>query len=92
MSRFRKFTDWLWLNQWIAAPIMYVGFCIYMYMTATVTINGVALPQHDVGVIALITWHAILLVAFAGAWLLHKTVDNFVKIRDYFRKIRKNKK
>ena len=81
MTKFRKFTDWVWLHQWVAVPIMYVAMCVWMYMTASVTIEGVALPQHDAGIIALATWHGILITALAGAWLLNKIVELFGRIK-----------
>ena len=81
MTKFRKFTDWLWLHQWIAVPIMYVAMCVWMYMTATVTIEGVALPQHDAGIIALAIWHGILLFAFGAGWGLHKLSNWISNIR-----------
>lgn len=85
MSKFRKFTDWLWIHQWIAVPIMYVVICVWTYMTAHVEIEGVALPQHDAGIIALAVFHGIMLFAIGAAYLL-----NFVM--NLFGKIRKNKK
>ena len=75
MSRFRKFTDWLWLNQWVLAPIMYVAFCVWMFFTADVTIKGVRVDQVTAGTWSLIVWHIILLIAIGAGWGLHKLVD-----------------
>ena len=77
----KKFTDWLWKNQWVAGAVMYVAICIWIYLTAQVEIEGVRLPQHDAGMLGLAVWHGMLLLAFAGAWLLHKIVEIFTKIR-----------
>lgn len=91
MKKFRKFTDYLEKNRWIVGSFLYIALCVYMYFTASLTIEGVALPQHDAGILSLAVWHGMILFAFAMAWLLHKSIDNIVKIRDYFRKIKRNK-
>ena len=87
-----KLDNWITKNRWVVTPILYAAICIWMYLTASVEIEGVALPQHDAGIISLAVWHIMLLVAYCCAWLLHKTVSNVYRIRDLFRKIKKNKK
>ena len=75
--------------RWVFAPIMYVAICVWIFLTAKMTIDGVQLDQVSAGTYALIAWHFMLLLAFACAWLIHKTVDNIMKIRDYFRELKK---
>lgn len=85
-----KFDKWITENRWVIAPLLYLGICVWMYFTATVEIEGVALPQHDAGILSLAVWHGMLLLAFCCAWLLHKIVENIVKLRELFRKNKKN--
>ena len=81
MTKFRKFTDWLWINQWIAGAVMYVVICVWTYLTAHVEIEGVALPQHDAGIIALAVMHGIILFAIGAAYLLNTIFNLFGKLR-----------
>lgn len=69
------------MNPLVFTGLMYIAMCIWMYYTAEVTWEGVKLPQHDAGIIALVIWHAILLLAIGGAWLLGKLADWITKIR-----------
>ena len=84
-----KLDNWMFKNKWVITPILYMVICIWMYFTASVEIEGVALPQHDAGMISLAVWHGMFLLAFACAWLLHKIVHNIVYVRDLFRKNKK---
>ena len=77
----RRFTDYLEKNKWIFGSFLYLALCVYMYLTATVEIEGVALPQHDAGILTLAVWHVMILVAFCCAWLLHNVVDLFSRIK-----------
>ena len=49
--------------------------------TAHVEIEGVALPQHDAGVIALAVMHGIILFAIGAAYLLNTIFNLFGKLR-----------
>ena len=89
ITKFLKLTDLHQNNNFICVAFLYVAIFVWMYFTAVVEIEGVALPQHDAGIISLAIWHGMLLLAFACAWLIHKTVDNIQKIRDYIRRIKK---
>ena len=81
MTKFRKFTDYLQKNSWIFAAFLYVVVCVWIYFTASLEIEGVAMPQHDAGILSLIVWHGMLLLAFAGAWVLHKIVELFSRFK-----------
>ena len=81
MSKFRNFTDYLQKNSWIFAAFLYVILCVWIFFTAEVEIEGYPLDQTSAGWIALMSWHIMLLVAFAGAWILHKAVELFSRIK-----------
>ena len=75
MTKFRKFTDWLWYNQWIFAPILYVAFCIWVFFTTEAEIGGVRVDRVTAGIAGLITTHVVFLLAIGGAWLLGKIIE-----------------
>ena len=52
-----------------------------MFFTAEVEIEGIKVDQVTAGTAALIAWHFMLLLAFAGAWVLHKIVELFSRIK-----------
>lgn len=81
MTKFRKLTDFLEKQRWIFAAFLYVTLCVWIFFTAEVEIEGYPLDQTSAGWIALMAWHIMLLVAFACAWLLHKIVELFSRIK-----------
>ena len=89
MTKFRKFTDYLQKNSWIYAAFLYVVLCVWMYFTASLEIEGVPLDQHSAGIFSLIVWHGMLLLAFAGAWLLSRAVDNIAVIIEWIKNRKK---
>jgi len=79
MTKIRKFKKIM--NPLVFTALLYIAMCVWMYMTAVVTVQDVALPQHDAGIIALATWHVILVFAIGMAWLLGKAVDLISRIK-----------
>ena len=67
--------------RWVFVPVMYVVICVWMFFTAEVTIEGYEVDQVTAGTAALIAWHFMLLLAFAGAWVLHKIVELFSRFK-----------
>jgi len=67
--------------RWVIVPVMYVAICVWMFFTAEVEIEGIKVDQVTAGTAALIAWHFMLLLAFAGAWVLHKIVELFSRIK-----------
>ena len=92
MTKFRKLTNYLEKNKWIFAAFLYVVLCVWIFFTADVEIEGIALDQYSAGVISLIAWHTMLLLAFAGAWLLSRAVDNIAVITEWFKEGREKRK
>ena len=80
-----KFNKIAMKYRWVFAPVMYVAICVWIFLTAEASIEGYQLDQTTAGTYALIAWHTMLLVAFAGAWLLHKIVELFSRIKEYFK-------
>ena len=70
-----KFDRIMFKYRWVFAPLLYLAICVWMFCTATVTIEGVQVDQVTAGTYALITWHAILLFALGAAWVLNKIVN-----------------
>ena len=89
MTKFRKLTDYLQKNKWIFAAFLYVILCVWIYFTAIVEIEGIPLDQHSAGFISLAAWHFMLLLAFAGAWLLSRAVDNIAVIIEWIKNRKK---
>lgn len=80
-----KFDKWIFKNRWVLAPLLYVTVCVWTYFGVALEVDGIAVPRQEAGMWGLIGLHAMMLLAIAGAWLLHKTVNIIVKIRDYFK-------
>ena len=75
-----KIDNWLFKNKWVVLPVMYLAVCIWTFFTANVEIEGIALPQHEAGMWALIALHVIGLLSVLGAYLLHWIVELISRI------------
>jgi len=76
-----KFDKIVTKYRWVFVPVMYVAICVWMFLTAEMSIEGIQLDQVTAGTYALIAWHFMLLLAFAGAWILHKIVELFIRFK-----------
>lgn len=63
--------------KWLVLPILYLAICIWTYFTATLEIEGVALPQHEAGMWGIIILHVMILLAGIGALALHYLIEAF---------------
>ena len=63
--------------KWLVIPVMYLVICVWTYFTATLEIDGIALPQHEAGMWALVALHVMVLLAVIGAYTLHYLIEGF---------------
>ena len=75
-----KISNWLFKNKWVVLPLMYLTLCIWTYFTATLEIQGQALPRHEAGMWSLVVLHVMGLLAVLGAYLLHVLVELISRI------------
>lgn len=72
----------IYKHRWLVVPIMYLAICVWTYFTATLEIDGVALPQSEAGMWALIALHIMGLLAVIGAYALHWLVEGLTWVWD----------
>lgn len=70
----------LYRYRWLVLPILYVVICVWTYFTATLEIDGIALPRSEAGLWGVIALHVMGLLAIIGAYVLHL----IVKVWDKF--------
>jgi len=66
--------------KWLVLPVMYLAVCIWTYFTATLEIDGVALPRHEAGMWGVIALHVMALLAVIGAYTLHYLIEGLTWI------------